>query len=193
MYINVVCCPQRLKFSPGCLFWDLFPSLNTGNYLRRGINLTTNQRLSLTFRRDRNMIDDGDSQTSLSPIFSDQWIHTQYLLKLISTSSVFLNLMYVFKAILSIQRFFSLTKLAQSLNWAIPEQIPSPYCGHLPYLNPPCLRNFQKLLSPPPQPCPWNFPFFSSHPLEIQANMALTSVFQYSWLQIQSAKFTFIM
>ena len=68
--------------------------------------------------------------------------------------------MYVFKAILSIQRFFSLTKLAQSLNWAIPEQIPSPYCGHLPYLNPPCLRNFQKLLSPPPQPCPWNFPIF---------------------------------
>ena len=30
-----------------------------------------------------------------------------------STSSVFLNLMYVFKAILSIQRFFSLTKFGE--------------------------------------------------------------------------------
>ena len=69
--------------------------------------------------------------------------------------------MYVFKAILSIQRFFSLTKLAQSLNWAIPEQIPSPYCGHLPYLNPPCLRNFQKLLSPlPPNHALGIFHFF---------------------------------
>ena len=43
MYINVVCCPQRLRFSPGYLFWDLFPNLNTGNYLRCGINLKYNQ------------------------------------------------------------------------------------------------------------------------------------------------------
>ena len=42
------------------------------NYLRHGINIITNQRLSPTFRGNGNTINDGDSQSSLLPIFSDR-------------------------------------------------------------------------------------------------------------------------
>ena len=37
-------------FPPGNLFWGSFTNHYTGNYLRHGINITTNQRLSPTFR-----------------------------------------------------------------------------------------------------------------------------------------------
>ena len=67
--VNKYECPQRLSFSPGNLFWGSFTNHNTGNYLRHGINITTNQRLSPTFRRDGNTIIVGDSQTSPLPIF----------------------------------------------------------------------------------------------------------------------------
>ena len=60
-------CPQRL----GNLFRGSFTNHNTGNYFRRGINVTTNQRLSPTFRGDGNTIIVGDSQTSPLPIFSE--------------------------------------------------------------------------------------------------------------------------
>ena len=53
------------------LFWDSFTNHKTENYLRHGINITTNQMLSLMFRGNGNTINDGDSQTSLSPIFSE--------------------------------------------------------------------------------------------------------------------------
>ena len=68
--VNAVSCPQRLSFSPGNLFWDSFTNRNTGNYLRHGIDVTTNQRLSPTFRGNGNTIIVGDSQTSLLPSFS---------------------------------------------------------------------------------------------------------------------------
>ena len=42
--------PQRLRFSPGTLFWDSFTNHNTGNYSRHGIDITTNQRFSPIFR-----------------------------------------------------------------------------------------------------------------------------------------------
>ena len=62
--------PQRLRFSPGNLFWDLFTKQNTGNHLHHGINITANQRLSPTFRRNRNTIIVSNSQMSLiSPDF----------------------------------------------------------------------------------------------------------------------------
>ena len=70
---------QRYKLSkrrtqarsfPG-VFWDSFTNHNTGNYLRHGINITTNQRLSPTLRGNANTIKDGDWQTSLSPPFSE--------------------------------------------------------------------------------------------------------------------------
>ena len=64
-------CPQRLSFSPGNLFWGSFTNHNTGNYLRHGINITTNQRLSPTFRGNGNTIIVGDSQTSPLPIFPE--------------------------------------------------------------------------------------------------------------------------
>ena len=64
-------CPQRLRFSPGNLFWGSFTKHNTGNYLRHGINITINQRLSLTFRGNGNTIIVGDSQTSPLPIFPE--------------------------------------------------------------------------------------------------------------------------
>ena len=59
------------KDSPGNLFWDLFTKQNTGNYLRHGINITANQRLSPTFWGNRNTIIVSNSQTSLLPIFSE--------------------------------------------------------------------------------------------------------------------------
>ena len=64
VYQNVVSCPQRLRFSPGNLFWGSFTNHNTGNYLRHGINITTNNRFSPTFQGNRNMFNDSDSQTS---------------------------------------------------------------------------------------------------------------------------------
>ena len=67
--VNKYECPQRLSFSPGNLFWGSFTNHNTGNYLRHGINITTNQRLSPTFRGNGNTIIVGDSQTSPLPIF----------------------------------------------------------------------------------------------------------------------------
>ena len=67
--VNKYECPQRLSFSPGNLFWGSFTNHNTGNYLRHGIDITTNQRLSPTFRGNRNTIIVGDSQTSPLPIF----------------------------------------------------------------------------------------------------------------------------
>ena len=42
--------PQRLRFSPGTLFWDSFTNHNTGNYSRHCIDITTNQRFSPIFR-----------------------------------------------------------------------------------------------------------------------------------------------
>ena len=69
--INKYECPQRLSFSPGNLFWGSFTNHNTGNYLRHGINITTNQRLSPTFRGNGNTINNGDSQTSPLPIFPE--------------------------------------------------------------------------------------------------------------------------
>ena len=63
-------CPQRLSFSPRNLFGGSFTNHNTGNYLRHGINITTNQRLSPTFRGNRNTIIVGDSsRRSPLPIF----------------------------------------------------------------------------------------------------------------------------
>ena len=35
-------CPQKLRFSPGNLFWDSFTNYNTENFLRHDINITTN-------------------------------------------------------------------------------------------------------------------------------------------------------
>ena len=67
--VNKYECPQRLSFSPGNLFCSSFTNHNTGNYLRHGINITTNQRLSPTFRGNGNTIIVGDSQTSPLPIF----------------------------------------------------------------------------------------------------------------------------
>ena len=66
--VNKYECPQRL----GNLFRGSFTNHNTGNYLRRGINVTTNQRLSPTFRGNGNTIIVGDSQTSPLPIFSEE-------------------------------------------------------------------------------------------------------------------------
>ena len=63
-------CPQRQTFSPGNLFQDSFTNHQLGNYLRNGINITTNQKLSLTFRENGSTINDRDSQTSPS-IFSE--------------------------------------------------------------------------------------------------------------------------
>ena len=74
-------CPQRLSFSPGNLFWGSFTNHNTGNYLRHGINITTNQRLSPTFRGNGNTIIIGDSQTSPLPIFPEgggMFVHRLY-------------------------------------------------------------------------------------------------------------------
>ena len=48
--VNKYECPQRLSFSPRNLFWGSFTNHNTGSYLRHGINITTNQRLSPTFQ-----------------------------------------------------------------------------------------------------------------------------------------------
>ena len=48
-----------------------FTNHNTGNYFRHGINITTNQRQSPTFRGNGNTIIVGDSQTSPLPIFPD--------------------------------------------------------------------------------------------------------------------------
>ena len=69
--VNKYECPQRLSFSPGNLFWGSFTSHNTGNYLLHGINITTNQRLSPTFRGNGNTIIAGDSQTSPLQIFPE--------------------------------------------------------------------------------------------------------------------------
>ena len=64
-------CPQRLSLSSANLFWGSFTNHNTGNYLHHGINITTNQRLSPTFRGNGNTINNGDSQTSPLPIFPE--------------------------------------------------------------------------------------------------------------------------
>ena len=69
--VNKCECLQRLNVSPGNLFWGSFTSHNTGNYFRQGINVTTNERLSPTFRGNGNTITVGDSQTSPLPIFPE--------------------------------------------------------------------------------------------------------------------------
>lgn len=46
-------------------FWDSFTNHSTGNYLRHGINLTANQRLSPTLLGNQNTIKDGATQTTL--------------------------------------------------------------------------------------------------------------------------------
>ena len=61
---------QRVIFRQD-LFWGSFTSHNSGNYLRHGINITTNQRLSPAFRGNGNTIIVGDSQTSPLPIFPE--------------------------------------------------------------------------------------------------------------------------
>ena len=58
----------KAEFFPWGIYWDSFTNWNTGNYFRHGINITTNQRLSPTFRGNRNTIIIGDSQMSLLPI-----------------------------------------------------------------------------------------------------------------------------
>ena len=45
-------------------FWDSFTNHNTGNYLRHGIKLTANQRLSPTLRENQNAIKDGATEKS---------------------------------------------------------------------------------------------------------------------------------
>ena len=70
--VNKYECAQRLSFSPGNLFWGSFTNHNTGNYLRHGINNTTNQRLSSTFQGNRNTIFVGDSQTFPLLIFPEE-------------------------------------------------------------------------------------------------------------------------
>ena len=67
--VNKYECPQRLSFCPGNLFWSSFTNHNSGNYLRHGINITTNQRLFPIFRGSGNTIIVGDSQTHPLPIF----------------------------------------------------------------------------------------------------------------------------
>ena len=69
--VNKYECPQRLSLSSGNLFGGSFTNHNTGNYLRHGINITTNERLSPTFRGKGNTIIVGDSQTSPLPILPD--------------------------------------------------------------------------------------------------------------------------
>ena len=69
--VNKYECQQRLSFSPGNLFWGSFTNHNTGNYLRHGINITTNQRLLPTFWGNGNTIIVGDSRTSPPPIFPE--------------------------------------------------------------------------------------------------------------------------
>ena len=64
--------PQRLSVSSGNLVWGSFTNHKTGNYLRHGINITTNKRLSPTFRGNGNTIIVGDSQTSPLPIFPEE-------------------------------------------------------------------------------------------------------------------------
>ena len=54
--VNRYECSQKLSFSPGNLFLGLFTNHNTRNYMRRGINITTNQTLSATFRGNGNTI-----------------------------------------------------------------------------------------------------------------------------------------
>ena len=61
----------KTEFFPGNLFCNSCTNRNSGNYLRHGINITANQRLSPTFRGNGNTIIVGDSQTSLLPIFSE--------------------------------------------------------------------------------------------------------------------------
>ena len=70
--VNKCECAQRLSFSPGNLFWGSFTNQNTGNYLRHGINNTTNQRLSPTFQGNWNTIFVGDSQTFPLLIFPEE-------------------------------------------------------------------------------------------------------------------------
>ena len=70
--VNKCECAQRLSFSPGNLFWGSFTNQNTGNYLRHGINNTTNQRLSPTFQGNGNTIFVGDSQTFPLLIFPEE-------------------------------------------------------------------------------------------------------------------------
>ena len=64
-------CPQKLSFSPGNLFRGSFTNHIARNYFRQGINITTNQRLSPTFRGNGNTIIVGDSQTSPLRIFPE--------------------------------------------------------------------------------------------------------------------------
>ena len=59
--INALSCPHKGWIFPQDLFWGSFTSHNSGNYLRHGINITTNQRLSPTFRGNGNTIIVGDS------------------------------------------------------------------------------------------------------------------------------------
>ena len=59
--INALSCPRKGWVFPQDLFWGSFTSHNSGNYLRHGINITTNQRLSPTFRGNGNTIIVGDS------------------------------------------------------------------------------------------------------------------------------------
>ena len=61
--------PQRLSFSLENLFWGSFTSHYTGNYLRHGINITTNQRLSPTFRGKR----EHNYRRRLTDVSSPSW------------------------------------------------------------------------------------------------------------------------
>ena len=69
--INALSCPHKGWVFPQDLFWGSFTSHNSGNYLRHGINITTNQRISPAFRGNGNTIIVGDSQTSPLPIFPE--------------------------------------------------------------------------------------------------------------------------
>ena len=76
----------KAELSPGNLFWGSFTNHNNGNYLRHGINITTNQRLSPTFWGNGNTSIIGDSQTSPLPIFPEGEGTSVHRLKKMSTA-----------------------------------------------------------------------------------------------------------
>ena len=97
------------------VYWDSFTNRNTRNYLHHGINITTNQRLSPTFRGNGNMIIVGVSQTSLPPIFFSEGG---------GTSVHMLTYRRTVKSILLIKKFWGLVEMTFGLvnaSFSLPE------------------------------------------------------------------------
>ena len=66
---NAVSCPQRLRFSPG---ESILPTNhNTRYYFRHSINITTNQKLSPTFREIRTRLKMAIHRRLFSRFFSE--------------------------------------------------------------------------------------------------------------------------